>query len=67
MGGFTIAKGSKIENAIGGSGNDLIIGNALANSLTGGSGNDTLTGGEGADVFFAEDSRAVGAVTTVIK
>lgn len=37
-----------IENAVGGSGNDTIIGNAVANKLVGGAGNDTLQGG-GAD------------------
>jgi serralysin len=42
---------SYIENAIGGSGNDILIGNAVANRLDGGLGNDTLTGGEGDDVF----------------
>ena len=50
-GGFLIANGVTIENAIGGSGDDIIIGNAVANTLTGGSGHDTLTGGGGADVF----------------
>ncbi len=40
---------SLIENAIGGTGNDSILGNAAANTLTGGSGNDTLRGGDGAD------------------
>jgi serralysin len=40
---------SLIENAIGGSGNDTIIGNAVANSLKGGSGADRLDGLEGAD------------------
>ena len=38
---------SYIDNAIGGSGNDTIIGNAIANTLNGGNGNDTLTGGGG--------------------
>ena len=36
---------SYIDNAIGGSGNDTITGNAIANTLNGGGGNDTLTGG----------------------
>ncbi|TWA61057.1 serralysin [Azospirillum brasilense] len=36
-----------IENAIGGSGNDLLIGNALDNALYGGAGDDTLIGGAG--------------------
>jgi hypothetical protein len=35
---------SLIENAIGGLGNDTIIGNAADNALTGGAGNDSLNG-----------------------
>lgn len=38
-----------IENAIGGSGNDTLIGNDAANELTGGDGNDILIGGSGDD------------------
>ena len=38
---------SLIENAIGGSGNDTIIGNAADNKLTGGAGNDTIDGVSG--------------------
>jgi Ca2+-binding RTX toxin-like protein len=37
-----IAYGTIIENAIGGSGNDRIIGNSAANRLTGGAGADTF-------------------------
>jgi serralysin len=40
---------SYIENAIGGSGNDSITGNAVANNLVGGKGNDTLVGLDGDD------------------
>ena len=43
---------SYIENAVGGSGNDTLIGNAIANNLNGGSGNDTLTGGGGNDTII---------------
>ncbi|MCF8531929.1 MAG: hypothetical protein K9G48_02905 [Reyranella sp.] len=43
---------SYIENAIGGTGNDLIVGNAIANVLSGGSGNDTLYGGFGDDTLI---------------
>lgn len=52
---------SLIENAYGGVGNDVITGNAAANSLKGGNGadrlygregNDTLWGGAGKDIFF---------------
>lgn len=40
---------SLIENAIGGSGNDTIIGNEVSNVLTGNGGNDILDGGAGID------------------
>ena len=46
-----IAYGTLIENATGGSGNDLIYGNAAANLLQGGLGNDTLFGGGGNDTL----------------
>ncbi len=42
---------SLIDNATGGSGNDTIIGNAVANVLKGGAGNDTITGGGGNDTI----------------
>ncbi|MBR1088699.1 M10 family metallopeptidase C-terminal domain-containing protein, partial [Bradyrhizobium manausense] len=42
---------SLIDNATGGSGNDIIIGNAVANVLKGGAGNDTITGGGGNDTI----------------
>ncbi|QDP21116.1 M10 family metallopeptidase C-terminal domain-containing protein [Bradyrhizobium cosmicum] len=42
---------SYIDNAMGGSGNDTILGNAIANVLNGGSGNDTITGGGGNDTI----------------
>ena len=40
-----------IENLVGGSGNDIFVGDLNANVLNGGLGNDTLTGGAGADTF----------------
>ncbi|CAO3383439.1 hypothetical protein [Azospirillum argentinense] len=40
-----------IENAVGGSGNDLLIGNERDNLLIGGGGNDTLIGGGGNDTL----------------
>ncbi|MCK1393566.1 matrixin family metalloprotease, partial [Bradyrhizobium sp. 1] len=43
---------SYIDNAAGGSGNDTILGNAIANVLNGGSGNDTITGGGGNDTII---------------
>ena len=42
---------SYIDNATGGSGNDTIIGNAIANTLNGAGGNDTITGGAGSDTI----------------
>lgn len=50
-GGFTIAQNVVIENASGGSGDDLIIGNETDNDLYGNSGNDRLEGNEGSDVL----------------
>ena len=61
IGGFTIANGVVIENAMGGNGNDLIIGNAANNRLDGGLGADTMYGGLGNDVYLVDD---VGDVVT---
>lgn len=61
-GGYTIAAGATIENGSGGSNDDWIIGNMVANTLTGNggddelrsfAGNDVLIGGGGNDLFFA--------------
>lgn len=58
-----IAYGTTIENAVGGFGNDTIIGNSASNRLNGGAGNDVIaggagidyvTGGTGADTFIAD-------------
>jgi len=46
---LAIAYGVTIENAIGGSGNDRLIGNTADNALAGGAGGDTLIGQDGAD------------------
>jgi len=40
-----------IENAVGGAGNDVMVGNDAANLLRGGSGGDTISGGGGNDVI----------------
>ena len=61
IGNLTLAVGTVIENAIGGDGDDIIIGNEYRNSLSGGAGNDELyagdqidylNGGAGADKLF---------------
>ena len=63
QGGFTIAAGSLIENAIGGNKHDILIGNNEANILKGGDGhdvlegkpgNDTINGGNGNDVLHGD-------------
>ena len=63
---------SYIDNATGGSGNDTIIGNAIANvlnagagkdTITGGSGNDTIDGGPGIDTAVYSGNRANYSVT----
>jgi Ca2+-binding RTX toxin-like protein len=51
-GGFSIAHDADIENAIGGSAGDLLIGNELANTIRGLAGNDTLLGSAGADTLY---------------
>src|SRR5688572_15537620 len=51
-GGFTIANGVVIENATGGSGNDVLIGNGSGNLLTGNAGNDTFLGRDGNDTML---------------
>jgi serralysin len=49
---FGGSNASLIENAIGGSGNDLLVGNVVDNVLTGGGGNDRLLGGAGNDILI---------------
>ncbi|WP_311268944.1 M10 family metallopeptidase [Sphingobium sp. WCS2017Hpa-17] len=56
---FGGSNASLIENATGGSGNDTITGNAVANLLKGGIGNDVIYGGDGNDIIqggFGEDT-----------
>jgi len=52
VGNVSIAKGVTIENAFGGAGNDLIIGNNAANVIKGGAGNDLIYGAGGADQLW---------------
>lgn len=52
-GNVSIARGSVIENAVGGSGDDTIIGNDVANSFDLSRGGvDNVSGGGGDDAFF---------------
>lgn len=57
---LAIAYGAIIENAIGGSGADTLIGNAYNNSLDGGGGNDVMYGNAGNDIFDWDSSRRGG-------
>lgn len=54
---------TSIENAIGGSGNDTLRGNTLANMLEGGPGNDVLTGNGGNDKFVFRPGFGNDAIT----
>jgi Ca2+-binding RTX toxin-like protein len=54
---------SLIENAIGGAGDDILIGNAIGNSLSGGAGNDTSTGGSGSDTFVFNSFVGIDTIT----
>lgn len=56
---FSIAYGTQIENATGGSARDLLWGNELANVLRGNGGDDVLNGFEGADTLYGGNGRDV--------
>ncbi|MCP8937226.1 M10 family metallopeptidase C-terminal domain-containing protein [Alsobacter sp. SYSU M60028] len=47
----SIAHTAWIENAVGGAGNDTLLGNTLANQLTGNAGADSISGGDGDDTL----------------
>lgn len=52
LGNVSIANGVTLEKAIGGAGDDLLIGNWAANLLEGGTGNDIIYGGGGGDTLW---------------
>ena len=52
IGNVSIAFGTVIENAVGGSGHDQIHGNSTNNVLTGNAGNDVLNGFDGNDTLI---------------
>ncbi|WP_279351880.1 M10 family metallopeptidase C-terminal domain-containing protein [Erythrobacter litoralis] len=53
-GNISIARGTIIEAAIGGSGNDQIFGNDRSNSLRGNAGNDRISGMAGPDTIYGD-------------
>ena len=63
IGNVSIARGTVIENAIGGQGNDQFIGNDVGNIFTGGAGNDTIDGGSNVDTAVVSGNRADYTVT----
>jgi subtilisin-like proprotein convertase family protein len=62
-GKFTIAPGTVIENAIGGLGDDTLLGNGANNVLRGNGGNDSIDGGAGIDTEVYTGARANYTVT----
>jgi hypothetical protein len=58
-GGFSIAHGVKIEDAMGGGAADMLIGNEGKNVLHGNSGDDALLGSGGNDVLLADTENDV--------
>ncbi len=54
VGNLALAVGTVIENAIGGAGNDKIIGNHVSNDLFGGEGLDLLYGKSGSDRVYGQ-------------
>jgi hypothetical protein len=59
-----LAFSTTIENAIGGAGNDVLVGNTVANRLTGGAGNDLLLGGTGTDTAVYSQAAATSILRT---
>jgi serralysin len=71
-GQITVNFGTVIENAKGGSGSDVLVGNSADNQLIGGDGNDTLKayagnnvldGGNGLDAVVVTDARSEATLT----
>lgn len=54
-----IGPNTAIENAVGGIGADILLGNSIANSLNGGRGSDVLRGGAGNDTLIGGLGRDV--------
>ncbi|MBD59871.1 MAG: hypothetical protein CL808_07110 [Citromicrobium sp.] len=62
-GNMSIARGTVIENAIGGSGDDSLIGNSASNFLTGWFGNDLIDGGDEVDTAVVRGNRSAYTIT----
>ena len=64
IGNVSIAMGAVIENAVGGNGSDVLIGNSAANRLTGGLGDDEIDGGGGIDTAVFSGNRSTYTIDT---
>ena len=58
IGNLALTSTTLIENAVGSSADDVLIGNSLSNRLTGGLGNDWIEGGDGVDTAAFAGNRA---------
>ena len=56
-GGYTIAAGTTIQAAVGGTGNDVLTASAAGSLLKGGAGNNVLVGGAGNDTVISAGKR----------
>ena len=56
---LNLGSATTFENAIGGSANDILLGNAVRNHLIGGNGNNVLVGSDGSDNLSAGTGRDV--------
>jgi len=63
-GGYTIAHGVEIENARGGSGNDILVGNHLINILEGGAGDDVYITDDADDIII--DTSGLDAIVSSV-
>ena len=61
---LSLSAGNSIEDAVGGAGNDVLLGNALDNRFQGGAGNDYMNGFAGSDILFGGDGNDTYAFTT---
>jgi Ca2+-binding RTX toxin-like protein len=67
---LTVNGATAVENVIGGSGHDVLIGNSLSNRLTGNNGRDILVGNLGADFLFGgndDDILVSGSVNIALR
>lgn len=52
---LSLSAGNSMEDALGGAGNDVLLGNALEDRFQGGAGNDYMNGFAGSDILVGSD------------